>query len=223
MNGSVLFPIFRDESARTSSLCAGTCAGWCCARPAPAPWRPRLRTMVTINIFCSPRAPTAADPRRSSGLRSQAQVRIYSHFVTPDILPPTLQNYIHNFCHSKLTWHWTTYFQSQNWVQVIHTKKQLFYKANKCPCWLVVTQILCRTILVFRLSSWPRNVALPSLPRARGQVPARGVDQPRPPPRPPQQPLLGRGRRGEAGRRGQADHQLGPRRGHRQWAHSGLL
>ena len=64
---------------------------------------------------------------------------------------------------------------------------------------------------------------LPSLPRARGQVPARGVDQPRPPPRPPQQPLLGRGRRGEAGRRGQADHQLGPRRGHRQWAHSGLL
>ena len=95
MNASVLFPVFRDESARTSSLCAGTCAGWCCARPAPAPWRPRLRTMVTINIFCSPRAPTAADHRRSSGLRSQAQVRIYSHFVTPDILPPTLQNYRH--------------------------------------------------------------------------------------------------------------------------------
>ena len=93
MNGSVLFPVFRDESARTSSLCAGTCAGWCCARPAPAPWRPRLRTMVTINIFCSPRAPTAADHRRSSGLRSQAQVRIYSHFVTPDILPPTLHPY----------------------------------------------------------------------------------------------------------------------------------
>ena len=132
MNGSVLFPVFRDESARTSSLCAGTCAGWCCARPAPAPWRPRLRTMVTIDIFCSPRAPTAADHRRSSGLRSQAQVRIYSHFVTPDILPPTLQNYRNTqFLSFQIDMYWTKYFHAQSWVQVIHTKKKQLTKLDQ--------------------------------------------------------------------------------------------
>ena len=136
MNGIVLFPVFRDESARTSSLCAGTCAGWCCARP-----RPRLRTMVTINIFCSPRAPTAADPRRSSGLRSPAQVRIYSHFVTRDILPPTLHPYP-QFLSFQIDMHWTKYFRTSNWVLVsrhTHPKKT---KKNSVLCFIKQTNVL---------------------------------------------------------------------------------